>query len=89
MGAIKTIERKLADGSFRHGDQALLGWCVSNLMVVPTPTAMRIGRDESGFGKVDPAMALFNAAHLMALNPVPGNGGPSVYETKELLVLRA
>lgn len=71
MGAVKTIERKLADQSFRHGGQALLGWCVSNLKVVQTPTAMRVARDEAGFGKVDPAMALFNAAHLMSLNPVP------------------
>lgn len=69
MGAIKTIERKLADGSFRHGAQVLLEWCVGNLIIVPTPTAMRVGRDEAGFGKVDPLMALFNAAHLMALNP--------------------
>ena len=30
---------------------------------------MRVARDESGFGKVDPLMALFNAAHLMSLNP--------------------
>lgn len=69
MGAIKTIERKLADGSFRHGAQELLGWCVGNLVIVPTATAMRVGRDEAGFGKVDPVMALFNAAHLMCLNP--------------------
>lgn len=69
MGAIKTVERKLADGSFRHGAQELLGWCVGNLVIVPTATAMRVGRDESGFGKVDPLMALFNAAHLMCLNP--------------------
>jgi phage terminase large subunit-like protein len=69
MGAIKTIERKLADGSFRHGNQVLLTWCVGNLRIVPTPTAMRVGRDETGFGKVDPLMALFNAAHLMSLNP--------------------
>jgi phage terminase large subunit-like protein len=30
---------------------------------------MRVARDESGYGKVDPAMALFNAAHLISLNP--------------------
>ncbi|WP_407155157.1 hypothetical protein [Bradyrhizobium sp. STM 3557] len=41
------------------------------LKVVQTPTAMRVARDEAGFGKVDPAMALFNAAHLMSLNPQP------------------
>ena len=86
MGAIKTVERKLADGTFRHGDQALLGWCVGNLRIVPTPTAMRVGRDEAGFGKVDPAMALFNAAHLMSLNPEPANGR-SYLEHEPLLVL--
>lgn len=69
MGAIKTIERMLADGRFRHGNQELLGWCAGNLVIVPTPTAMRVGRDDAGFGKVDPLMAVFNAAHLMALNP--------------------
>lgn len=69
MGAIKTIEIKLADYSFRHGDSAMMRWCVGNLRIVPTPTAMRAARDESGYGKIDPLMALFNAAHLMALNP--------------------
>lgn len=69
MGAIKTVERMLADGRFRHGNQQLLSWCAGNLIIVPTPTAMRVGRDEAGFGKVDPLMALFNAAHLMSLNP--------------------
>lgn len=74
MGAIKTVERKLADRSFRHGAQSLLTWCVGNLRVIPTPTAMRVARDEAGFGKVDPAMALFNAAHLMSLNPEADHG---------------
>jgi phage terminase large subunit-like protein len=82
MGAIKTIERKLADGSFRHGQQGLLSWCVGNLIIVPTPTAMRVGRDEAGFGKVDPLMAMFNAAHLMCLNPEVGV--TSIYDQEEL-----
>jgi phage terminase large subunit-like protein len=69
MNAIKTCEIKLADYSFRHGNSALLAWCAGNLRVVPTPTAMRVARDESGYGKVDPLMACFNAAHLMGLNP--------------------
>jgi hypothetical protein len=30
---------------------------------------MRFARDESGYGEVDPAVELFNAAHLMSLNP--------------------
>ena len=72
MGAIKTVERKLADGSFRHSGSRLMAWCVGNAKVVPTPTAMRIARDETGFGKIDPLMALFNAAALMAMNPASG-----------------
>jgi phage terminase large subunit-like protein len=69
MGAIKTIERKLVDGSFKHGGQALMSWCAGNARIVPTPTGMRIARDDSGFGKIDPLMALFNSAALMATNP--------------------
>jgi phage terminase large subunit-like protein len=70
MGAIKTIERKLVDGSFKHGGQALMTWCAGNARIVPTPTGMRIARDDSGYGKIDPLMALFNSAALMALNPM-------------------
>jgi phage terminase large subunit-like protein len=70
MGAIKTVERKLVDGSFKHGGQALMTWCAGNARIVPTPTGMRIARDDSGYGKIDPLMALFNSAALMALNPV-------------------
>lgn len=69
MGAFKAIERKLVDGSFAHGGTALMRWCVDNARVVPTPTAVRIARDEGGYGKIDPLMALFDAAYLMSLNP--------------------
>jgi phage terminase large subunit-like protein len=71
MGAIKTVERKLVDGSFKHGGQALMTWCAGNARIVPTPTGMRVARDDSGYGKIDPLMALFNCAALMALNPMP------------------
>ena len=69
MGAIKTVERKLADGSFRHGGSRLMAWCVGNLKIVPTPTAMRLARDDSGLGKIDPAAAMFNAAEILSTNP--------------------
>lgn len=69
MGAIKSVERKLADGSFKHADQELMSWCAGNAIVQPTPTGMRIVRDASGYGKIDPLMALFDAAALMAMNP--------------------
>jgi phage terminase large subunit-like protein len=70
MGAIKSVERKLVDGSFKHNGSALMAWCAGNARIVPTPTGMRIARDDSGFGKIDPLMAMFNAEALMALNPM-------------------
>lgn len=69
MGAIKTIERKLVDGSFKHGGSRLMSWCAGNAKLVATPTAMRVARDASGYGKIDPLMALFNAADAMSRDP--------------------
>ena len=71
MGAIKAVERKLVDGSFRHGGRALMAWCAGNAIVAATPTGMRIARDASGYGKIDPLMALLDAADLMGTNPEP------------------
>jgi len=75
MGAIKTVERKLVDGSLKHSGSRLMAWCVGNAKIVPTPTAIRIARDEAGLGKVDPLMAVFDAAELMLTNPV---GAPNL-----------
>ncbi|MEI9804081.1 MAG: terminase large subunit [Pseudolabrys sp.] len=79
MGAYKTLERKLGDRTFLHCGSALLNWCVGNAQVVLTSTASRIAREEAGFGKIDPLVALFNAAHLMSLNPEAS--GQSVFDT--------
>lgn len=69
MGAIKTVERKLADGSFKHGGRRMMAWCAGNAIVQATGTGMRIARDASGYGKVDPLMAGFDAVAEMSLNP--------------------
>lgn len=84
MGAIKATERKLADGTLRHAGQRLMTWCAGNAIVAPTSTGMRIARDESGFGKIDPLMATFNCAALMSLNP---EAKGSVYKKRGALVL--
>lgn len=69
MGPIKTLERRLMDGTFKHCDQPLMAWCVSNAKVEAMATAVRIARHASGYGKIDPLMATFNAAALMETNP--------------------
>lgn len=68
-GAIKTVERKLAEGALRHDGSPLMAWCVGNAKVEPRGNAMLITKAAAGFAKIDPLMALFNAAALMALNP--------------------
>lgn len=73
-GAIKTLERKLAEGTAIHGGQPLLAWCVGNARVVLTSNAINITKQASGTAKIDPLMALFNAASLMSLNPESKSG---------------
>lgn len=79
-GAIKTTERKLAEGTLIHAGQPLMTWCVSNARVVPLGNAVTITKQVSGSGKIDPLMALFNAATLMAMNPEAANRSISVPE---------
>jgi phage terminase large subunit-like protein len=71
-GAIKTAERKLAEGTLIHGGQALMAWSVGNAKVEPRGNAIVITKQASGSAKIDPLMATFNAVTLMSLNPVGG-----------------
>lgn len=74
QGAIKTVERRLADLSLIHGGRPMMAWCVSNARIVPVGNAISITKQASGTGKIDPLMALFNAASLLSLDPEPQGG---------------
>lgn len=69
MGAIKTLERKLAEGVFVHGAQRLMAWATGNAKVEQRGNALMITKQASGTAKIDPLMATFNAVTLMSLNP--------------------
>lgn len=71
VGAIKTAERKLAEGALHHGGSALMSWCVGNAKVEPRGNAILITKQAAGTAKIDPLMAMFDAVALMAMNPKP------------------
>lgn len=83
MGAIKDTERMLAGGDMLHGGSPLMNWCVGNARVEPKGNAILITKAISGSAKIDPLMALFDAAALMALNPE--GLGASFWETQRAI----
>ncbi len=72
MNAIKTTERRLAKGLLRHAGGIMMPWCVANLKIEPTATAIRATKQNAGDAKIDPVMALFDAATVMVRNPESG-----------------
>ncbi len=72
-GAIKTMERKVAEKTLVHGKQPMMSWVVGNARVEPRGNAISITKQASGTGKIDPLMASLSAVALMAMNPEAKN----------------
>ena len=68
-GAIRTSERKLAEGVMIHAAQPIMAWCAGNAKVEPRGNAVIITKQSAGSAKIDLVMAMFNAVTLMSLNP--------------------
>lgn len=86
MNAMKTCERKLSNGTLRHGVSGLADWCVSNIKIEPLATAIRATKANAGDMKIDVAISLFNAATIMVTNPEPPQGR-SYLEHSPVMVL--
>ena len=88
MNAIKTAERKLAGGTLVHSGSGLMSWCVGNVRIEPTATAIRATKQNAGDAKIDPWAAAMNAIDQMSANP---DSAGSIYASDErphgLLVL--
>ncbi len=69
MNAIKSTERKLANGTLWHSKSDMMRWNISNLKVEPTATAIRMTKQNAGDMKIDAAMALFDAVTVMQSSP--------------------
>jgi phage terminase large subunit-like protein len=71
MNAIKTAERKVENGTLKHAPSALMDWCVGNVKIEPTATAIRATKQNAGDAKIDPWMALMDAVTVMVRDPQP------------------
>lgn len=87
MNAIKTAERKLANGTMRHDGSRLMAWCVGNLKIEPTATAIRASKQTAGDAKIDPVMAMFDAVTVMSRNPEVKGGNINDFLSDPVMVI--
>lgn len=82
---VEEAERLLGIGGFRHGGHPILEWVASNVVLnIDSRDFKRIDKQSSP-EKIDPMAAVLNA--LSEAMADMGDGGPSVYEDRGLLVL--
>jgi phage terminase large subunit-like protein len=70
--AVYGLDFKLADATYFHADQALMTWVVGNAKVEKRGNADMVTKQIAGRAKIDPLIALFEAAILMSWNPSAG-----------------
>lgn len=68
-GAVKTVERAVAEKKLIHANQGILNWCISNAQVEARGNAVLITKAASGSAKIDVLMAVLDAVSLLSANP--------------------
>lgn len=74
-GPIWNMEHRLKARSVRHGARPMMNWVLGNAKTEQVGSMVVIEKKTAGKAKIDPLIAILNAAELMGRNPVAGNGG--------------
>ena len=69
MNAIKSTERKLANGTLWHSKSDLMRWAVGNVKIEHLATSIRPTKANAGDAKIDPICALWDAVSVMQSSP--------------------
>ncbi|MFN3575530.1 MAG: terminase large subunit domain-containing protein [Tabrizicola sp.] len=86
QSAVSGVPLRLEAGSLLHGNQRLLNWAVGNAKQRLKGSNYVIEKELAGAAKIDPLIALFNAAMRMRENPTAGVVG-SYIDREPVLVL--
>lgn len=84
--ALWGLEHKLSDDTLSHDGSALMAWSVGNVKIEVKGNGNMATKQAAGRAKIDPVIAMLCAAILMSWNP-EAHGGPSVYETRGVLMV--
>lgn len=84
--ALRTLETMVLNGEIAHGGHPVLSMCIENARVRPDPAGNRKLDKMKSHGRIDGAVALAMAV-AVAAEDIGRDSGPSVYETRGVLLL--